>query len=125
MASVQCYKTCEESCQQKSQHSSLGQKVSELFKGHHNQQPKTQTQCCSQTEVLSQSGHLTAITQTQCCQTETTHTNGTPTKSQGRRTKREHKRNLFQKMKDGLSGHSSDSSSDSESDNENCQKRKD
>ncbi|KAJ1408221.1 hypothetical protein SESBI_23759 [Sesbania bispinosa] len=128
MASVQCYKTCEESCQQKNQHNSFGQKVSDLFKGHNRHSKEgtqTHAQCYSQTEVLSQSGHVVAkSTQTQCTQTQTTA--GTTTKCQGR-GRREHKRNLLQKIKDGLSGHSSDSSSsesESESDDENCSKRK-
>lgn len=119
MASVECHKTCEESCQQqKRQHESLGQKVSELFKGNHHRhsnegtQTHTTAQCYTQTEVLSQSsGHLVAKTETTQC----TQTQGT--------SRRQHKRNLFQKIKDGLTGHSSDSSSESDSDNENCPNR--
>ena len=118
MASVQCNKTCEESCQQKNQHSSLGQKVSDLFKGHHHQaETHTHTQCSSQTKVQSQQGHAT----TQCYQSQTHATNGA---CHGR-TRRQHKnKNLVQKIKDGLSGHSSDSSSESDSDDEKCRNRK-
>ncbi|KAK7358534.1 hypothetical protein VNO77_00466 [Canavalia gladiata] len=125
MASVQCQKTCEESSQQKRQHGSFGEKISEFFKGHqHHDHPndgtKTHTQYYSQTEVVSQSGHLTSKTQTQCS------CSNTDTKGQGRNTK-QNKKSLFQKIKDGLSGHSSESESesDSDSDNENRHKRKD
>ncbi|RDX83921.1 hypothetical protein CR513_35111, partial [Mucuna pruriens] len=123
MASVQCHKTCEESCQQKSQHGSFGQKVSEFFKGHHNHSTEgtiTHTQCSSQTKVLSHSGHFTTKTQTQCncTQTQNTHSN-----TIAHRPRREHKRGLVQKIKDRLSDHSTDDSS-SDSDNENCHKRK-
>ncbi|MED6166764.1 hypothetical protein PIB30_112620 [Stylosanthes scabra] len=61
MASVQCYKTCQEtcqqqktqsslSCQQKTHHgqSSFGHKVSDMFKGHHNGATATQTHANSQ-----------------------------------------------------------------------------
>ncbi|TKY60711.1 hypothetical protein E2542_SST17810 [Spatholobus suberectus] len=112
MASVQCHKTCEESSQQKSQHGSFGQKVSDFFKGHHNHSnegTKTHTQYSTQTEVLSHSGHITTKTQAQrnCSQTQTTHSNT--------KNRREHKRGLLQKIKDRLSDHSSDGSSDSDS----------
>ncbi|CAL0331000.1 unnamed protein product [Lupinus luteus] len=131
MASVQCYKTCEQSCQQKNQHESLGQKVAGLFKGQHsdhsNAAIQTQTQCCTQTQVhSSHSGHAIAKTQTtQCCSTQIkTDAHATGATDCHGRNRREHNRNLVQKIKDGLSGHSSDTSSDSESDNENCHKRK-
>ncbi|XP_004503634.1 uncharacterized protein [Cicer arietinum] len=129
MASVQCYKICEQSCQQhktQQQHGSLGQKVTDLFKGHPNE--GTQTQYCSKkTEVISQSGNLVSKSETKKCN-QTFNNSGassTTVKCQGR-NRRQHKRNnLFQKIKDGISGHSSDSSSDeSDSDNEHCHNRK-
>ncbi|QCD85118.1 hypothetical protein DEO72_LG2g5477 [Vigna unguiculata] len=117
MASAQCHKTCEQTCQQKNQHTSFGQKVSGFFKGHHSHSNEVThtTQCTSQTKVLSHSGHSTTKTETQCSCTKTQTNN-----------KRGHKKGLVQNIKDRLSEHdgSSSSSSDSESDNENCRKRK-
>jgi hypothetical protein len=58
-------------------------------------------------------------------------TNGTTTTAANchgkNRRVREHKRNMFQRIKDGVSGHSSDSGSssdESDSDNENRRNRK-
>jgi len=148
MASAQCYKTCEQSCQQKNQHhqqqqhSIFGQKVPELFKGHQNRHPndgtQNYTQCYGQTEVIYQPSHLAKhqTNRNNCNQTRhnhaatgTTFATGTTTaaKCQGR-NRREHKRNnMFQRIKDGISGHSSDSGSssdESDSDNENRCNRK-
>jgi len=140
MASAQCYKTCEQSCQQKNhhqqqQHSSIGQKVTDLFKGHRNHHPSegTQTQYYSQTEVIYQPEHV-AKHQTNTCNrnhhaaTGTTFATGTTTATCQGRNRREHKRNnMFQRMKDGVSGHNSDSGSssdESDSDNENRRNRK-
>jgi len=69
MASAQCYKICEQSCQQKNQHqhqqqqhSLFRQEVPDLFKGHQNRHPndvtQNHTQCYSQTEVIYQPNHL-------------------------------------------------------------------
>ena len=171
MASVQCYRTCQESCQQESHHGSLGQKVSDMFKGHHNHHnaaTQSQTHCYGQSQMLphshsghhnqysagtqthtqgygqnqmlpqSHSGHAatTKMTQTEYHYSQTQKTTqgiatgigGSSRKCHGR-SRREHKQgSMFQKIKDGLSGHSSDScgSSDSESDsdNENCHRRR-
>ncbi|PNX73426.1 hypothetical protein L195_g029327 [Trifolium pratense] len=140
MASAQCYKTCEQSCQQQNhhhhqqqQHSSIGQKITGLF-GHHNEGTQTKTQCHSQTEVIYQPGHVAKNQTSQCNQTSANHVhtaNGTTTTAancQGKnRRVREHKKNMFQRIKDGVSGHSSDSGSssdESDSDNENRRNRK-
>ena len=144
MASAQCYKTCEQSCQQKNQHqqqhSSIGHKVTDLFGGHHNRHAndgrQNRTQCYSQTEVIYQPGHVAKHQTNSCNQTRynhaatgTTFAIGTTTaaKSQGR-NRREHKRNnMFQRIKDGISGHNSDSGSssdESDSDTENRCNRK-
>jgi len=119
MASTQCYKPCEQTCQQKNQNASFGQKVSDFFKGHHNHSSEvthTSTQCSSHTKTFSHSGHSTTKTETQC---------GCP-KTQTNANKRGHKKGLVQNIKDRFSEHdgSSSSSSDSESDDENCRKRK-
>ncbi|KAK7369774.1 hypothetical protein VNO80_11819 [Phaseolus coccineus] len=155
MASAQCYKTREQTYQQKNQHPSIGQKVSELFKGHHNHpnevkhttqcssqtklhshsehhnhpnEFKHTTQCSSQTKLHSHSGHSTTKTGAQCSCSKTL----TNTKSQDT-YKRGHKKGLVQNIKDRFSEHDGSSSSSSESesdsgsdsDNENCRKRKD
>ncbi|CAL5214929.1 unnamed protein product [Lathyrus oleraceus] len=139
MASAQCYKTCEQSCQQKAhhnhqqQHSSIGQKVTDLFKGHHNDGTQTKTEYYSETDVIYQPGYV-AKNQSNTCNrhnhaataTATTVVTGTTVaKCQGRN--RKEKRNMFQRIKDGISGHSSDSGSSSDecdSDNENRRHRK-
>ncbi|KEH21207.1 hypothetical protein MTR_8g099365 [Medicago truncatula] len=144
MASTQCYKTCEQSCQQKNhhhqqQHSSIGRKVTDLFGlgGHHNRHAndgtQNHTQYYSQTEVIYQPGHV-AKHQTNTCNrnhhaaTGTTFATSNTTATCQGRNRREHKRNnMFQRMKDGVSGHNSDSGSssdESDSDNENCRNRK-
>ncbi|KAJ1386077.1 hypothetical protein SESBI_41119 [Sesbania bispinosa] len=109
MASVQC--------QEKTQHSSFGQKVSDLFKGHHHS-----ASSCTQTKVHSQARHSHTTIKTsqtdQCYQANKSH------------RIRGHKKNLIQRVKDGLSGHSSDSGtsseseSESDSDDEKCQNRR-
>jgi hypothetical protein len=147
MASAQCYRTCEQSCQQQNhhqqqqqhhhqqqqQHSSIGQKISGLF-GHRDEGTQTKTQCYKQTEVIYQPGHVAKNQTSQCTRTNANHVhaaNGTTTTAancQGKnRRVREHKRNMFQRIKDGVSGHSSDSGSssdESDSDNENRRNRK-
>ncbi|KAI5383475.1 hypothetical protein KIW84_070742 [Lathyrus oleraceus] len=137
MASAQCYKSCEQSCQHKNnyhqqqQHSSIGHKVTDFYKGHHND--GTNSQCYSQTEVIYQPGHASKYQSNTCNQTRYNHTATGPTivtgttaaKCQGRN--RRERRNMFQRMKDGISGHSSDSGSSSDecdSDNENRRHRK-
>ncbi|KAM4123189.1 hypothetical protein ACB094_01G141400 [Castanea mollissima] len=135
MASMQCYKPSNETCQQKCHENSLGQKVPEMaghvlvLKGKNpGSETSSQTYCKSQTEIQAQyksqsiiPDHTTSKTQTQCY-------SQTQTKKRGEHKKKE-RRNLLQKIKDGLSGHSSDSSgssSESDSDNDNCkcEKRK-
>lgn len=125
MASIQCHKPCEDKSHHDGHGGSFGQKLTGLFKGNHhhsNEATKTHTQYYKQTDVLSQSGHVTAKSGTHNCIQPRTATYP--------RTKREHKVTLFQKIKDGVSGHSSDdncssgSESGSDSDNENCRKRK-
>ncbi|XP_061337886.1 uncharacterized protein LOC133284799 [Gastrolobium bilobum] len=81
MASAQCQKpnTTIEVCQPKSQHSSFGQKISEItnkaFKGHHARHGSSQNQlqCYSQTQVESH-GHTGSETKTHYYdQTQTKH----------------------------------------------------
>jgi len=132
MASAQCNRTTQQTYQQnyqqKNQHPSFGQKVSELFKGHHNHpnEVKHTTQCSSQTKLHSHSGHPTTKTATQCSCNKTL----TNTKTQDTTNKKGQKKGLVQNIKnrfserDGSSSSSSESESDSESDNENCRKRK-
>ncbi|KAL5052873.1 hypothetical protein RYX36_033555 [Vicia faba] len=137
MASSQCYKTSEQSCQQKThhhqQHSSIGQKVTDLFKGHHNDGTQTKTEYYSETDVIYQPGYVAKNQSNTCNGTRHNHaatgttvvTATTAAKYQGRN--RKEKRNMFQKIKDGISGHSSDSGSSSDecdSDNENRRHRK-
>ncbi|KAL0015978.1 hypothetical protein SO802_003047 [Lithocarpus litseifolius] len=105
---------------------------------------KTQTQCYSQTQTKQVDQGLAKAQSTQCkSQTHSSHTKGRLGKhhatngmtcEENTKKRDEHKkkerRNLLQKIKDGLSGHSSDSSSssgsESDSDNDNCkcEKRK-
>ncbi|CAK8579322.1 unnamed protein product [Lathyrus sativus] len=144
MASVQCYKTCEQSCQHKNnyhqqqqQHSSIGQKVTVLFKGHHNDGTQTKTEYYSETDVIYQPGYVAKNHSNTCNRTShnrnhnhaatgtTIVTGTTAEKCQGRN--RKERRNMFQRMKDGISGHSSDSGSSSDecdSDNEYRRHRK-
>lgn len=170
MASAQCQKpatTTVEICQPKSQHTSLGQKISEMtnkaLKGHHARhgstnlaQPhtssKTETHCYSQTQTHKDKDHGVAkteitltvvqahITQTQtnanCAPPPPYHAaRGTTTTCFGthNRKHRDHNngnntkdRNLFRRIKGGISRHGSDSdgSSDSDSDNEKCRTKK-
>ncbi|GAU32619.1 hypothetical protein TSUD_71670 [Trifolium subterraneum] len=94
------------------------------------------TNQCNQTHtnhVHAANGTTTNATN-QCNRTHANHVhtaNGTTTTAancQGKnRRVREHKRNMFQRIKDGVSGHSSDSGSssdESDSDNENRRNRK-
>ncbi|KAI5383469.1 hypothetical protein KIW84_070741 [Lathyrus oleraceus] len=167
MASAQCYRTCEQSCQHKNhhhqqQHSSIGQKVTDFYKGHHNdgtqyyqQQQQhssighkadfykghhndgtqTKTEYYSETDVIYQPGYVAKNQSNTCNQTRHNHnhaatgttivTGTTAEKCQGRN--RRERRNMFQRIKDGISGHSSDSGSSSDecdSDNENRRHRK-
>lgn len=143
MASMQCYKPSNEICQQKCHENSLGQKVPEIashteIQAQYKSQSitpdhtmsKTQTQCYSQTQTKQVDQGLAKAQSTQCM-SQTHATNGMTcegnTKKRGEPKKKE-RRNLLQKIKDGLSGHSSDSSSSSESDSDNdnrkCEKRK-
>ena len=138
MASMQCYKPSNEICQQKCHENSLGQKVPEIASqteilAHYKSQSiipdhtmsKTQTQCYSQTQTKQVDQGLAKAQSTQCM--SQTHATEGNTKKRGEHKKKE-RRNLLQKIKDGLSGHSSDSSSSSESDSDNdnckCEKRK-
>ncbi|CAK8579320.1 unnamed protein product [Lathyrus sativus] len=127
MASAQCYKTCEQSCQHKNhsqqqqQHSSIGQKLTGLFKGHHNDGTQTKTEYYSETDVIYQPGYVAKnhSNHNHAATGTTVVTSTTAAKCQGRN--RKEKRNMFQRMKDGISGHSSDSGSSSDecdSDNE-------
>ncbi|XP_058736014.1 uncharacterized protein LOC131608094 [Vicia villosa] len=138
MASAQCYKTCEQSCQHKNQyqyqqqqHSSIGHKLTDFYKGHHND--GTNSQYYSQKEVIYQPGHVDKYQSNSYNQTRYNHaasgttivTGTTAAKCQGRN--RKERRNMFQRIKDGISGHSSDSGSSSDecdSDNENRRHRK-
>ncbi|KAJ7961853.1 Cold-shock protein [Quillaja saponaria] len=123
MASAQCYKPASESCQQKN---SLGQKVTDIASSVVKHHGPTPNHCHSKTQVQSYPNNTTTNTQTHSySQTHTIDPPATTSPCQGK-ARRTHKRNLFQKIKDGLSGHSSDSSSSSESDNDNekCEKRK-
>ncbi|XP_050269029.1 uncharacterized protein LOC126713336 [Quercus robur] len=145
MASMQCYKPSNEICQQKCHENSLGQKVPEIashteIQAQYKSQSitpdhtmsKTQTQCYSQTQTKQVDQGLAKAQSTQCM-SQTHATNGMTcegnTKKRGEPKKKE-RRNLLQKIKDGLSGHSSDSSSssssesDSDNDNRKCEKRK-
>lgn len=142
MASVQCCKPTSETCQQKRQENSMGQKVTTWVaeKIHHESQTschsreqpqysqtrkmdqviiaETQTQCVGQTHATDTTGHHRmhhATNGKAICQ-------GNP-KKRGEHKKKERK-NLLQKIKDGISGNSSDSSSESDSDNDTCGKRK-
>ncbi|KAJ1408220.1 hypothetical protein SESBI_23758 [Sesbania bispinosa] len=173
MASTQAQKpsTAIEVCQPKTQHSSFGQKFSEItskaFKGHHARHGSSpnQLQCNSQTQVESHGqngskteshyyGHQTqtqhdkkhGVSKTQItvtvvqAQITQTHENPSPygtttncfgggahahAKKNGELNNNKKERNLFRRIKDGMSRHGRDgssSSSDSESDNEKCPK---
>ncbi|CAI8619557.1 unnamed protein product [Vicia faba] len=96
MASARCYKTCEQSCQQKShnhqqQHSSIGQKVTDLYNGHHNDGTQTKTQYYSETDVIYQPGYVVKNQSNTCNGTRHNHTatGTTAAKCQGRNRKEE------------------------------------
>lgn len=127
MASLQCVKPSNETCQQKSNERSAGQEVSKMTTlvvdqvFHHGSLTTSQThpqplsgQSCPAKETLSK-------TKT-CYQSQAK--NGTACKG---KTKKKERKNLLQKIKDGISGNSSSSdscSSESDSDNDTRGKRK-
>ncbi|KAM1097395.1 hypothetical protein ACFX13_015137 [Malus domestica] len=122
MASMQCHKPAtNEACPKTSQNmpaseSSLGQKVSGFLKGHHGSHSSSHTQR-SATATNGQGHHATNGT---ACHGRTKK------KGEHRNKKTGGGRNLLQKIKDGISGHSSSSSdsSDGESDKEgSCRKK--
>ena len=135
MASMQCYKPTDQT-EVQAQYQSKSQLPAHTVS-------TTQIKCYSQTQThevdqgLPKAQSTQFITQTHASRTNGHHgthraTNGMAcqpcqgnTKKRGEHKKKE-RRNLLQKIKDGLSGHSSDSSSSSESDsdNDNCEKRK-
>lgn len=108
MASCQCSKPVEHPCNQDQKSHSSGQKVEKQAEGR---VVKTGTRSSSQTHSPGS-------------------TNGmTPAPACNANKRGERKKGLFQRIKDGISGHSdgggsSSSSSESESDDEKCGKRK-
>ncbi|KAJ9173708.1 hypothetical protein P3X46_016818 [Hevea brasiliensis] len=136
MASAQCCKPAEQTCNQGQQNHSLGQKVSDLvtsvFKKDQTHQGHTTSHCPTQC-----SSHTTEHkTQTVCVGQTNGHeahdqglghanSNGAKCNSKSRRGERK-KRGLLQKIKDGISGHSDSgsSSSESDSDDDKCGKNK-
>ncbi|XP_021818646.1 uncharacterized protein LOC110760655 [Prunus avium] len=123
MASTQCHN------KPAAKEGSLGQKVSEiagfLRGGHHGEYNSsishtTSTQYCLATPAtngqhgLNQHHATTGLTR-----------HGTKKRGERKNKKTGGSRNLLQKIKDGISGHSSESSSSSSSDSENegCQKK--
>ncbi|PRQ17453.1 hypothetical protein RchiOBHm_Chr7g0195171 [Rosa chinensis] len=142
MASIQCYKPANEACQQKchkassNQSSSLGQKVSEMasfLKGgghrmHGQPHTTTTTECYSQTVTYktSENQGLGGPKHRVGCTTDAVVVcDGKTKKTRGNRhTKDRDSRNLFQKIKDGISGDSSCSDSESDSDHEGNRKHK-
>lgn len=148
MASIQCSKPAEQTCNQGQQSQSLGQKMSEMvtsvFKKEQTHQGHTTAQChCQTTEYKTQThssgqtlSHGMTKTQTVCAvQTNGQEAHGpglglaTTNSAKSRRNSRsgEHRRRgLLQKIKDGISGHSDSgsSSSESDSDDEKCGRKK-
>ncbi|XP_012084598.1 uncharacterized protein LOC105643966 [Jatropha curcas] len=125
MASVQCYKpaeqTCNNQCHQNQQNHTLGHKMSEMVSSvfKKDQTPHCQTQSTitkTHTHTHGQTAQSLATGNVNNCHGKTRRNNG------------EHKRRgLLQKIKDGISGQSdsdSCSSSDSESDDEKCGRKK-
>ncbi|XP_050378932.1 uncharacterized protein LOC126796212 [Argentina anserina] len=145
MASIQCHRPANQACQQicqkpssNHQSSSLGQKVSEmagfLKGGVHRMhgQPHTTTTCYSQQTVTYRNSEHQGLNGPKHHGGGTSTTNGVMAcngktkKTRGDRHQKERDgRNLFQKIKDGISGDSSCSDSESDSDNEgNSRKHK-
>ncbi|XP_021668691.2 uncharacterized protein LOC110656310 [Hevea brasiliensis] len=152
MASIQCCKPAEQSCNH-GQQNALSEMVSSVFKKEQTHQGHTtshcQIQCCSHTTATGQKNETHCScqtlsrgmpkTQTACVSQTTGHeapgqglalATTNRTKCHRKSRSGEHKKRvLLQKIKDGISGHSdsdssSSSSSESNSDDDKCGKNK-